>query len=433
MTESLVYRAPEDDLVEVRLLTSGPDGSGGLKLKAWTEYSFNSHFETPTDGWHFTVGDDDIPPEIDDAIYVGQKVGLFVNGLLLGTGWIDSVERSATRGGGVSWRIEGKDVLGPVVASHVDPRKQFKKDVTLEDLIQEVFQDFGFEAFTFDGAANQAAKVGKPPKPTKKGKSRRGKAKLDQLRPQQHEGAYAFAERIANHSGLHIWASADGEQIIVDEPDYDQEPLIDLVRTATSGNILEGTVKVSIDEQPSIIIADGTSGGTEFGHSKIRAYCVNPFLGVSAEGVNNAAVLALLAQYPDARQVVLTARTQNAYRGFQKPTNKWQGLPNRPLFLHSESATTIEELEAYVRREMALRLRKAVAVNYTVEGHGQFYQGGAFVPYDVNTIVRVKDTVGRINGPMWVISRTFERSRGSGSTTKLELIVPGSLQFSSTQ
>jgi prophage tail gpP-like protein len=78
---------------------------------------------------------------------------------------------------------------------------------------------------------------------------------------------------------------------------------------------------------------------------------------------------------------------------------------------------------------MSLRVRRYLSVTYTLEGHGQRLNDGTFVPYAVDSIVRVIDEPGGLNALLWVIGRTFEKSRSGGTTTRLELIIPGSLQF----
>lgn len=422
MTELLPYHSPEDDVVELRLMYGSR-----VSIRNWTRYSFNSNYESPTDGWSFAVGDDEIPEVLKNGLVPGALVQFTINGLVQGAGNIDSVTRNVTRSGGTEWTINGRDVFGPVVDAHIDPRRQFKKDMTLEQIVQEVFDGFnpagGDWEYVWNADANHKVKTGRA---RGKGGKRQAKrqAKLDQMRPGVHEGAYAFVSKLVHRQGLHVFPSADGAAVIVDYPSYDQEPLHTLVRTAEESNILDGSVKWSCQDQPSVIIADGMSGGGEFGHSQVMAKMVNPFTGVDQNGMKWPEVKMVCDAYPSARELFFDSVT------FGLKEFRWpQHFHTRPLFLHDENSQTAEELESFLRREMSLRVRRVLTVTYTVEGHGQYASDGSFVPYEVDTIVRVRDEPGGLNTALWVLGRTFEKSRSGGTTTRLELIIPGSLQF----
>lgn len=418
----LVYHSPEQDVVELRLVFAGD-----TTVRNWTRYSFNSNYESPTDGWSFTIGDDEIPAELKSGLVPGALVQFTLNGLVQGTGFIDSVTRSITRSGGTEWNIDGRDVFSPVVDAHIDPRLQFKKDMTLEQIVREVFDTFnpagGEWKYGFDADADHKVKTGRPRSGGGKGNAKRA-ARLDQLRPGVHEGAFAFVAKLLHRQGLHVFPSVNGAAVLVDQPNYEQEPLHTLVRTSTESNIRDGSVKWSFQDQPSIIVADGYSGGGEFGHSQIMAKMVNPFTGVDQNGQKWPDVKIASDRYPAAKEVFFEGIT------FGLEEMRWPlHFHTRPLYLHDENARTQEELESFLRREMSLRVRRVLSVTYTVEGHGQYTSDGVFVPYAVDSIVRVMDEPGGINAAMWVLGRTFEKSRSGGTTTRLELIIPGSLQF----
>ena len=73
---------------------------------------------------------------------------------------------------------------------------------------------------------------------------------------------------------------------------------------------------------------------------------------------------------------------------------------------------------------MALRQRDGITAHYTFEGHT--LQGA---PWCVDTIVDVDDDALGLHTRMWVMSRTFEKSRMGGTTTTVELIMPYTLEF----
>ena len=101
---------------------------------------------------------------------------------------------------------------------------------------------------------------------------------------------------------------------------------------------------------------------------------------------------------------------------------------NATVYMIDDEAKTLEALENFVRREMALLQHKSLQVNYTVEGHGQNTPAG-FVPWTVDTIVEVNDEVAGLHKKLYVLGRTFVKSRDGGTTTQLELIRRNSLAF----
>jgi len=200
--------------------------------------------------------------------------------------------------------------------------------------------------------------------------------------------------------------------------------------------VLEGSVKYDVSNQPNIIVADGFGGGGEFGHSKLQAILLNPAVAyypggeasptktqaqVASDGgfAASAAYQAFFKKYKNA-QVLKPKHT--FYTPMYTPTL-------RVMYLHDDESKTPDELANFVYREMALRIHQSLSAHYTVYGHGQPALDGSFTPWAVNTVVDVQDEVGGIAEPMWVLSRTFNKSRRGGTTTDLELLRLYSLEF----
>lgn len=97
----------------------------------------------------------------------------------------------------------------------------------------------------------------------------------------------------------------------------------------------------------------------------------------------------------------------------------------RPLFLHDEESKTQEQLENFVRREMAQRLRASLEVHMVVDGHRA--PNGAY--WATDTMVTLRDDLSGLNEALWIVARTFQKSRHDGTTTELQLIRPYSLVF----
>ena len=338
-------------------------------------------------------------------------------------GFIDSVEVSADRHSGEKWTIAGRDLLSIAVDSTADPLLQFKEGCTIADVLKKLFDPlWGADAdLVIDNDGNRSAMTSVRGTPTSKKKGKTLKNyKLHMLKPHSHEGKFAFAARVAQRQGLWIWASADGEKLIVSKPDFDQAPACQFRRTLDGKtNVLSMSVTFNGQNQPSVLIADGFSGGAEFGKGRMKAYAVNPYFGVDNDGAVLDDVQTVISKFPEAKKVALT--TQPFARRIAK-------MPIRPMFLHDDEAHTPEELENFVKREMSLLMRQSLSVHVTVEGHGQQTSDG-FIPWAVDTTVKVVDEVSGLNETLYVLSRHFTKDRRGGTHTSMQLIRLNSLQF----
>ncbi len=406
------YLPSDPEKEEVRLVMV----ESGEEIRSWTHYRFDSHILTPTDGWSFTIGAERLDAWVKAAIKPGAQVRLMLNGRAQADGYVDSIVARASRTGGLEYTVEGRDRLGYVVDSCADPTRSLKEGQSLADALKFLFGPFGWstdDPFSIDNAASRQVRAGIRGTPTsKKGKALKNYL-LHQLRPHYQEGVFAFAARISQRHGLWIWLSPDGDTVIVSKPDFDQAPSYEIKRSFTGGsNVIEGEVRIDMTHQPTLVVADGFSGGGEFGKGRIKAIGKNP--AVTTDDPDYAATF---KRWPDAQVVDIDPLRR-----------RYKVKRNRPLFMHDDESKTQEQLNNFVKRELSLLARNQLTAHYVVEGHGQLH-GGQFTPWCVDTIVQVDDEVGGVRGPMYVAGRTFEKSRHGGTATRLELIVPHSIQF----
>lgn len=416
--------SPEGQEIQLRLMDEH------VTMTRWTQYSFASDFLTPSDGFSFTVADEELPDAHKRALRVGARVSLNINSIPVADGRIDSVEIGADKRGGWVWNIHGRDRLGMAVDTTADPSLSFKEGATLADALKQLFTPFGWitdDHYVIDNTANRLASSGGD-RGTKssKGKKTLGRPLKDvvlhQTKPHNHEGVFAFATRMSQRFGLWIWATSDGEKLVVSKPDFEQEPTYHLRRRRDgTGNIVSGTVKYDGTDQPSVIIADGFSGGGEFGKGRIKAYIVNPFFGVTEDGEQIPEIADALKRHPDAKKVTLDTEPETFSR-------KAPVIPSRPIYLHDDESKTQEQLNNYVKREMSLLLRKSLQVRYTVEGHGQMING-VLAPWVVDSVVKVEDDPADLDELLYVLGVTYEKSRSGGTFTHLDLIRLNSIQF----
>lgn len=418
--------APDGEQIQLRLTDEH------VNITNFTSYTFSSAFLTPSDDFSFTIGDEYLTDKLENALKLGARVSLTINNSIrVADGYIDRVAITAEHGSGRTWVIKGRDRLGLAVDAGVDPTHQFDAGATLEDVLVWTFSTFGWvnpdKHFTIDNAANRAVMSGgnRGIKMTKGGKKKGPKPLksfvLHQCRPYNHESAFEFAKRLANRFGLWIWPTADGEQLVIGQPDFTEEPSYVLRRGQNGiGNVESGTATFDRTNQPSIIIADGFGGGGEYGRGRYKAFAVNPYFGVDEQGFILPEVQALISQkLQDHTQIVMSTQP------FRRRVAQ---VPARPVWLHDDESKSPDQLEAYIRREMSQLIRQGLDIEYTCTGHGQYDAQGDFVAFAVDTIADVQDDVTGIHERMYVQSVTFEKSR-AGTSAHLGLIRLNSLQF----
>lgn len=417
----------------------------GVELDRWSSYQFSSHFATPTDAFTFTVGDPEVLQGISGKIREGMRVTLLCNQNALCSGYIDEIEYAASRSSGTELHINGRDILGDVVDSVCDPTLRFQPTQPLLDILTPILSPFGIRIFD-DGtnfeelagvSVHDANKFGlKNKKPSTSSGSRRrrrrrrsGKkapsaAVAHECKPYPHEGCFEFCARLAKRQGWHIWARADGEGVIIGDPDFEQEPTYTITRRRGSAgalnNVINGTVTRSRTNQPSVIIATGVGGGGEFSCGKAKVAAVNELISVNTDGSYVQSVKDVLAKHPDA--VLLSESDFDGDLVIRADSEPYPRA--RPLFLHDDDSRDIEQLKNFVKRELGTRQQGNLTCHYEVLGHTQNN-----IPWEVNTTVVVDDDVADIHETMWVLSVNFSKSRYGGTTTRVEVIRLWSLRL----
>jgi prophage tail gpP-like protein len=406
----------------------------GANFPRFLAYEFTEHYLIPSSSFWFDLDEDELSAGEKSALVPGQGVSVTINGQLQMCGYVDDVDVRCSRTGGTIWHVEGRDWISPIVDSHVDPKVQFSTNQTLEQLITQALSTFG----SFPGAnPNAAPSVGGGVSPivlvtdsaannnvitgatrgtrTNKNGTILKSVLNHQVKPYQHEGVWEFLSRVAQRFGLWMRPTADGTTIIVSTPDFTQDPSYTLQRLASGGvanNVLEGGIKFSRKNQPSMILASGFGGGGVFANSTLRAAIVNPCIQTN--------VAPTLVNYPNV--TIVTTPVLGGASQFSQSID----ILCRPLYLYDPESHTQGELESFLIRSLSLRMREALVGNYSIEGHTL---GGAIVGID--TIAQVQDDRSNWSGPLWVQDRTFSKKPGSGTTSHVTLIRPGTLAFGS--
>lgn len=400
------------------------DNDLGIRVDTWKSYSLTANFLTPSDGWSCSLGDDSIGDKIIGVIKPGMRIRWSVAGHTQLDGYVRKVNIQSSRGG-TNITLEGNDGFGPVVHGTMDPTVRFAPGQTVLDVLKTVFGPFGWstdDQFRVGNDENLRTILGTGRvKTNKKGKPLKS-CILHQLRPYPHEGCFQFASRICQRYGFWIWPSADGTFVVCGTPTFDYEPLYQFTNRRganvdeTLNNVVESSVDFSDEEMPALIIATGFGSGGEVAHSHLKAAMVNELTLDPANGAKHPDVVAALAKHSDAKIV--------PSRPYFTPAMRYKQASARIVYLHDDDSKTFDQLDAFVRREMAKAQCSSLRYHVTVKGHSQ-----AGMPYAVNVMSDVQDDVCNVHEPLWVLSRTFTKDRRSGTLTKMELIRPYTLDF----
>lgn len=162
--------------------------------------------------------------------------------------------------------------------------------------------------------------------------------------------------------------------------------------------------------------------GAGFGPSLLPAGAVQPAYGPElqySEFLAGPVFETLRTRYPGASFIVVNA---------EHPT-KYKVDYARALYLQDDTANTLDRLKYFALRELALRQRKAFTAHYTVEGHTGTDADGNEAIWQVDTMVDVQDEITGLFEPLYVLGRTFRKSRSGGTVTDLQLIKPNSMVF----
>lgn len=411
---------------EISLVVYDVDGSE-FTITRFVDYVFHQSMLTPVSGFSFTLAGDRLDDMYGRAVVPGAKVRLMCGGSPLTTGFIDSVERRSTRSGGWVWRIEGRDSLGQPADIHADPKMAVKESMTLLEALKVIFAPFGWgtdDSFVDTNDTDVELRAGqkfrtKSKKSEQKGFGRRRVKdyQIHQYRPYPQESTLDFALRITQRFGLWLWSTCTGDKLVVAPPLFDQPSLYYLYNTAQGSNVLDGSVKQDLADQPTHIVADSYSSGGEFGRGKVTVILKN-----SAVQWDEGRLPPELESYVKAGARILTPAPLPEGSAMRAPRP-------RVLFFHDDESHSSENIEAYVRQKMGELARRSLQVSYQTEGHGQVIND-VFVPWFFDALVTVNDDYNRVHEDLYVASVTFSKSRSGGTRTDLGLIRRNTLVFS---
>lgn len=392
---------------------------GSSELDTWQSYEITSDLTTPADAFSLTVpmaGTYDQRREVIRRMREGVRVSVYINAepdagttieALQMTGIIDNLSVTGGRGGTVL-RIQGRDNGGLLTSAMVDPRLTVTSSTRLVALIGDLISDFGMEVVTDTALARQeltgmsqsesATALGRARARSDGSTSARasaraqrghggltrpevGRVSVRDARPRMRESTWEFIDRHCRRFGVMPWVDARG-RLVIGAPDYDQEPIMRLVRTLAPtanepNNILEGGSVESWEGLASKVTVYGRAHGNDGSRSRFVGHATNPNVDI-----------------------------------------------HRPMVIHDPSCRSTEEAQRRAEEEIGRQREDAFSLQYDVPHHGQ----GSRL-YAIDTVVDVLDEEGAVEGLYYVVGRTFTCSRQEGAKTRLRLVPLGAISI----
>ncbi len=369
-------------------------GRETTSLESW---SIDSSYMTSTDGFEFGY----IDTEANTTGLEGQPVILTLGDAQQLKGRIDE---TTTGDRGLLVSCAGRDYLADMVECNIDPLVTVNEGMTLQAAIQAAVAPVGIQIVLGDADIMRKARSGISPK-TRGSKKSFLALTANELKPEPEQGIYDWCNRLAARYGCTIQPSLNRNEILLQAPNYDQDPIAVLRRSRTAGGsnrIKTASAKRSFTRFPTYTIARGAnvSADTE----KVGA---NLFKVQSSD---------------------IAAQTQHiAVQGRVKPssTADADGKLYRLLSLHDRLARTKEQVTAAAFRAIWDRLKDTLVYTATLKGHRDPDTGAI---YSVDTIVDVQDDVARVNERMWIFHRKLSYDPKNGAETMIECWSIGAYQ-----
>jgi prophage tail gpP-like protein len=324
-----------------------------------------------------------------------------IDDIVVASGFIDDREWEDGRGGD-SLVVTGRDRGGRLVDEAM-PLTNLQ-GLSLKDL-GEIVAGGWFESVTLSNAENRQLLRGSPkdefddeevdPDPS----AGIFQATKSNIKVQPGQKRWETLTHFLREAGLLAWSTADGKQLFIGQPNYEQAPSYTFFIAASmessraqEGNIQKVKLRDSVGERYSKIIAIGEHRTTdEDGNEEAETYRAEVVDGPGADGIGGA-------------------------------------FKHRKILVVNDGDLRSQELaKARAEREQAHRDATGRSLVITVLGHAQARDPRrAPILYAPDTIAEVElERIG-VHALFMPTSVKFRHSRSEGETTELKLVPKGS-------
>jgi prophage tail gpP-like protein len=362
----------------------------GKQIEGWLSYEIQSSMIEPADTFTLTRPWD---AQAWEALPRDARVQVVIDGVTIIDGFVDD-RRKQTKAG--TFTLTGRDRAGRLVQESAPSHAYGGVDML--DAVKRLATPWYDKVSTSD-ARNRNLRRGKgrrlpsgnEPIVVRSKTPFRGRVQPGQTR-------WVAIEEIVTQAGYLCWSSADGRELIVGKPNYQQAPQYLLYHAlpggTTKSTVLDLDYLESNGDRFSMIAVVGGGGGSAVDYGEAvssRAGVVfdNPANLVDGTGLD-----------------------------FKEP--KRLLMPEHNLDANNDASRVAE-------REQARRDFKRVAATVEMDQHGQWIGTGAPTIFAPNTVARLvdEDFDPPLDQLFLIYACTYRCDRGDGQTTMLELVPAG--------
>lgn len=373
-------------------------GTSGLRLDVWDGYEIHQSMLSPGSPWAFTLWrSTDLRREaswdrLREHLRIGERVFVAVDGATQLNGYVEDINHIVDGDQGEALAISGRDLSGPALKWHADPRLRLK-GLPLDEALARLFAPLGLAVRVSDAAAARAVQVGSARGTRRTSSTRRRGPRVDHSHPRPGETVWQVAEAICRRMGLMLWCAPDSEgnlAVLADVPDYRAEPLYAFTRRgpvgSTETNILRSEHRVQLRDVPTevTVYSEAPRGDTQSGRGETTV--LNGTL-LAAERLGGWQTAELLAQ---------------------------------PMHLLSQRARTKAAALRMAERTLADANARLRTLTLEVQGHGQ-RDATASRLYAVNTMAVVTDDRCALDERMLLTELVLRGSARDGQRSLLTL------------
>lgn len=377
--------------------------NGATEIDAWDRYTLSLSMLRAAQPWTFSIWRSTARNTtwrlLHERVRLFDRVTVALDGHPQITGRLETFERHAQGHDECVAILSGRDLGGVAESWDADPTVNLR-GLPLDEALDAIFTPLGLTLRVTPAAAAREVQGARRPGARGAGTQRRRRP-IDTAHPRPGEKVWQLAQTMVRRLGYMIWVAPreDGTVgVVVDAPDYDQQPLYVLERRLSergvgSGNILGGAEQMSVQSTPSdATIYTGSARGSAVS-SKSRIVTQNTRLFDAA-----------------------------VTRGLVLDT-----LQPQPRHIRSDRARTREAAAREGERVIAEGMQDFRRYTCEVQGHGQVVQGQMRL-YAVNTMARVRDDLmpdaadRPLDEDMLITDVVFEGSRAGGTKTRLTLV-----------
>jgi prophage tail gpP-like protein len=360
------------------------------EIDRWKSYSIESNMITPADAFTLTRP---FNPDVWNLLRKDARVRVLIDGVVIVDGFIDKRQK---RSKADEIEVGGRDRVGRLVQESAESINY--EGLLLLDAVKKLVDPW-FSVVTLSDARNRSLR---------RGKGRRVSSAAEPLvinirvprAGKVHPGMtrWAIIEEIVSQAGYIAWSSADGREIFIGKPNYNQSPQYLVAHTKPGSRTKNTVTDLIFDEDNgdrySLITVAGAGGSDE-------------------DDVNfGTNVTSRKGRWKDGDGV------DGVGRDFIYP---------KRLYMPERNFDSNGDAQRVADREAARRNYRARTAQAVMPQHGQFLITGAPTIFAPNTIARVvdEDFSPMVDENFLVTSCKYDGDRDGAETTTLELVPSG--------